>query len=55
MRTLHWLAVLFQGCIALPFFAFMYVATGDWIVGVMAGWSVAFGAYSTRALRKGVV
>jgi hypothetical protein len=51
MRTFHWIAVLFHGCVALPFFAFLYVVTGDWFCGLMAGWSVFFGALSLSKLR----
>jgi hypothetical protein len=52
MRVAHILALAFHALIALPFFTFMWTQTGDGFCAFMAGWSIAFGAISTRALRK---
>lgn len=52
MRNTHRFAICFQ-LIAMAFFVYVGTVTGHWLPWVMVGWCIAFGSYSTRALRKG--
>jgi hypothetical protein len=50
LRTAHKIAVPVQA-IAAAGFIWGYSATGEGFFGVMAGWCIAYGAWSFTALR----